>query len=106
MIYYFLNEDKTYRCCTCEEYQEQISLMLNTHTKSVDKTLKNDLVISTTWLGINHNFIDENIPLLFETMIFDKNGDSFYCKRYTTWDEAVQGHKNAIDWIDKGYIHE
>ncbi len=58
--------------------------------------------VSTVWLGTNHNY-GYGSPLLFETMIF--HGDSYadeYCERYSTWDEAVEGHKKAVQWVLDG----
>ena len=56
--------------------------------------------ISTIWMGLNHNYF-EGEPLLFETMIFSDDGE-IYCKRYSTWDEAMEGHKKAVQWVLDG----
>jgi hypothetical protein len=50
--------------------------------------------ISTVFLGLDHSFFSD-IPLLFETMIFGGR-DNRYQERYSTWDEAVKGHKRAV----------
>lgn len=50
--------------------------------------------VSTIFLGIDHNFWDNNKPLLFETMIFP---ECDYCERCATWDEALEQHKRAIE---------
>ena len=34
-------------------------------------------------------------PILFETMIFGGEHHE-YQERYTTWDEAIKGHKEAV----------
>lgn len=54
--------------------------------------------ISTVFLGLNHNFDDEGPPLLFETMVFlkDGKGGEDYMERYTTYKEAESGHKKAV----------
>ena len=51
--------------------------------------------ISTVFLGLDHNFTDRGPPILFETMIFDGNEDSFQ-RRYSTWDQAEHGHRVAV----------
>ena len=51
--------------------------------------------ISTVFLVIDHSFGD-GPPLLFETMIFGGTYDE-YQERYTTWDDAVDGHKYAVE---------
>jgi len=51
--------------------------------------------ISTTFLGIDHNFTGEGNPILFETMIFGGKYDQ-YTERYYSWEEAEEGHKAAV----------
>lgn len=68
------------------------------------KTTVGDYQVSTVDLGINHQF-DENLPpLYYETMIFPiANGEvhylELYCDRYTTEEEAREGHQKAIDYV-------
>ena len=48
-------------------------------------------IVSTIFLGLNHSFgLGE--PVLFETIVFDKNRDTLEELRYCTFDEAVHGH--------------
>lgn len=47
-------------------------------------------VVSTVFLGINHNF-GGGPPVLFETLIGDPDGEQ-EIYRYCTWDEAEKGH--------------
>lgn len=62
----------------------------------VDLTqLPNNVSVSTVFLGIDHNYGDGK-PILFETMIFGGEHDG-YQKRYSTWGQAEQGHKEAIE---------
>ena len=52
--------------------------------------------VSTVFLGIDHNHGD-GTPILFETMAFDDNGsDADMMVRYTTFDKAIQGHKQIV----------
>lgn len=67
------------------------------------------LFVSTVFLGIDHRFGGEGPPLLFETMIFGepepKELFGKVCEirpdldmyRYSTWAEAEQGHKVALE---------
>ena len=52
--------------------------------------------VSTVFLGIDHSFppSTEGEPILFETMIFGGEDDS-YQERYSTWEEAEAGHEQA-----------
>lgn len=57
--------------------------------------LPNGVYVSTIFLSIDHSFINNEKPILFETMIFGGEHDGFQ-ERYCTWDEAEEGHKQAI----------
>ena len=52
-------------------------------------------VISTVFLGLDHNPTGRGQPVLFETMIFGGWHDEFQV-RYRTYDEAEAGHKRAV----------
>ena len=62
--------------------------------KRVDETFINDVHISTVFLGMDHSF-GGGTPVLFETMIFGGKLND-YQWRYTTWDEAIEGHQKAV----------
>ena len=54
--------------------------------------------VSTVFMGTDHNFSDDGPPLLYETMIFGgKRNDEQ--ERYSTWDEAIAGHKRIVKEI-------
>ena len=58
--------------------------------------------VSTVFLGINHNFW-QGKPLLFETMVFTSKDDldEQDVNRYSTWEEALEGHKRMVKkWSD------
>lgn len=56
------------------------------------------ILISTVFLGIDHSFHKEGPPVVFETMIFGGRY-SDYQERYTTWDEAMEGHWRALTLV-------
>ena len=58
---------------------------------ALDETKK--IKVSTVFLGMDHNW-GEGPPLLFKTMIFGGKNDE-YQERYSTWEEAEEGHKKA-----------
>lgn len=100
-MYYFLNEDKTYNPCDLMTWANQFEFM----DRHVGDDCINDKRVSTIWLGLDHDLYGGK-PLLFETMVF-KNLEKglpseIYCIRYSTWDEAVEGHKKAIEWVLNG----
>lgn len=53
--------------------------------------------VSTVWLGLNHAF-RPGPPLIFETMIFGGPHNE-YQVRYTTEEEARQGHEVACQLV-------
>lgn len=56
-----------------------------------------NVFISTAFIGVNVNF-GEGLPLLFETMICGKDYDKKKW-RYSTYSEAVEGHKKAVEMV-------
>jgi hypothetical protein len=47
-------------------------------------------LVSTVFLGIDHQFFGNGPPLLFETMLFTPDGEEMV--RYSTWEQAERGH--------------
>ena len=64
--------------------------------RQVGRTMVGDLLVSTVFLGLDHNFYG-GPPLLFESMVFKDGLDTgILCWRYSTWEEAEGGHKAAV----------
>lgn len=56
-------------------------------------------MVSTVFLGLNHNWIPGGPPHIFETMVFgDPDYDQFQ-RRYSTWDEAKGGHALVLNHV-------
>jgi hypothetical protein len=51
--------------------------------------------VSTVFLGLDQRFDGGGLPILFETMVFGGEYDQGQW-RYSTWDEAVAGHAEAL----------
>lgn len=96
-IYYKLDENKNVIPSTMEE----CNIMLMEGDRIVAEDFINEKRISTVFLCIDHNFYGK-LPLVFETMVFDKNYHELYCRRYPTWKDAKEGHKQAIKWVEDG----
>ena len=71
--------------------------------RSVSRTHVGYNIVSTVFIGIDHNFDDSDSPMLFGTMIFQSTRRTFlldpevirtegYEERYSTWEEAEKGH--------------
>jgi hypothetical protein len=91
--YYKLNEDKTTSPCSQDEFIAQTT----SNAKHVDKTEKDGYNISTVFLGSDYNFQRTGAPILFETMIFDANGDDVFIDRYETYEDAKKGHDYCVE---------
>lgn len=89
MSNYILKDKRPVKCDNIIEWAKSFESM----NRTVAKTSKNDITVSTIFLGIDHAF-GNNEPLLFETMIFGGEHDE-YQWRYSTWEEAEKGHKEA-----------
>ena len=65
-------------------------------------TLPNGKWVSTVWLGLDHQF-GEGAPLIFETMVSQEKGgrQEEDTERYSTLEEAREGHKKMVDKWDK-----
>jgi hypothetical protein len=69
----------------------------NTNWKVEKTKISDEITVSTVFLGLDHNLSNEGPLLLFETMVFDGKLDQ-EMERYSTWQEAVEGH---IRWVDR-----
>lgn len=90
---YILNGKTPVECNDLMEWARQ----MEGKNRVVDQFQFGDVKVSTVFLGLDHSFGDGE-PLLFETMIFGGEHDQ-YQDRYSTWDEAVEGHKKACELI-------
>lgn len=86
---------------------------LGSKRKIVAQTEHQGYWISTVFLSLDHSFIPNGFvpkiskPVLWETMIFEQGdtGKETYQKRYTSYEDAVKGHQDAIDWLDEQIKH-
>ncbi len=102
--YYVLNTDKSVHPVTLIEWA---NFFENTDRHVRHTTIKKyNTRISTVFLGLDHGYpqwsghTNKYRPVLFETMIFcdDPEYDN-YMQRYSTWDEALEGHREVVRMI-------
>jgi len=86
--WYYLVNKKPVKC----ENMSDLS-RFSTEDRTVCKTKIGKVEVSTVFLGLDHRIFD-GPPLLFETMIFP---ECDYMERYSTWDEAAEGHWKAVN---------
>jgi hypothetical protein len=61
--------------------------------------------VSTVFLSLDHRFIGDGPPVLFETLVRGGNFDGVV-ERYCTWDEAEAGHKRMVELVMSGLIDQ
>jgi hypothetical protein len=57
-----------------------------------------DVCVSTVFLGLDHAW-NSSIPILWETMVFGGKNDQAYQERYASYEQALEGHQKAINFI-------
>jgi hypothetical protein len=77
-------------------YEDAAKKLFEEGGRRVDRTeLADGVYVSTVFLALNHAF-GSGPPVLFETMIFGGPHDE-YQERYTTVEEAREGHRRAVE---------
>lgn len=94
MSNYYILEGKTPKKVSLMEWARWYE-KANRHA---GKTTIGEVTVSTVFLGLDHSW-DGKIPILFETMIFGDDKFEDYQERYSTWDEAIEGHNKAVALI-------
>lgn len=96
---YILNEER--EAILCSDLMEW-----GRWFETADRHVANDMIgparVSTVFLGLDHNHFG-GVPLLFETMVFG-NGLEEYQERCSTWDQAIEQHKVACDWVRRNLL--
>ena len=67
----------------------------------IAKTQVGEAEVSTVFLGIDHSH-DGDVPILFETMIFEGPHDNS-TQRYATRADAALGHQRAVEAPRSGH---
>lgn len=102
-MYYKLDENKNVKPSSLEEWATFIEKRLPTNYWIVGKDDVNGYHISTVFIGLCHNSNPSSkVPIVFETMIFLNGETGFYQERYSTWEEAEEGHRRAVQWVKDG----
>ena len=78
------------------------------NSRKIAKTEIEGLLVSTVFLGIDHNFGGQGDPVLFETMVFldakDGGQDTrFQMRRSTTIEEAKRNHAIVVSEIRRRF---
>lgn len=63
--------------------------------------LPDGIRISTVWLGLDHN-LGEGRPLIYESMVFDKDRKELDQVRYATIEKALKDHDRLVKKWKRG----
>jgi len=96
-MWYKLDEDNNPIECSMREYTKWLDK--NPTKKAVRQEEIGKSYVSTVFLGLDHGY-KQGIPVLYETMIFGGKHDQ-YQERYTSLEDAVKGHKVAVELVKK-----
>jgi hypothetical protein len=67
-----------------------------TYAQIATDKLSSGHLISTIWIGIDHNCSGMGPPIIFETMVFNPQDEDLDQIRYATLEEAEAGHKKIV----------
>lgn len=94
--YYILNDQK--EVIPCSDIRTWGEMFKDTSRRVVASTKVGGIHVSTVFLGLDHNYLEEGPPLVFETLVF--GGDmSEEMERYSTWAEAEEGHLRMLEKV-------
>ena len=91
--------DKENNPMICDAFQDYLKWEEeNVNQKKVKQDTIGEILVSTVFLSLDHSFGGEK-PLLWETMIFGGEHDQ-YQDRYSSYEDALKGHQQALDLIN------
>ena len=102
---WYILEEHTPRAVDLADYIEWTKVAKQEgrdHRRVALSEVRPSVFVSTVFLGLDHGFGD--VPILFETMIYDDDGFWDYQNRYMSWEQAELGHEQAVDSVRKALI--
>lgn len=106
-MYYRLVGTETFPCDESDWHKKGVNL---TQSVAHDTILRGALSVSTVFLCIDHNHLMVGSPVLFETMVFEEQGNPFNGfvdgieTRYSTYAQAVSGHKQRVFGLNQAVL--
>jgi hypothetical protein len=105
--HYILDADNRPRPASLTEWAEWFGG--NFEKRRVAQTETRLFWVSTVFLGLDHRFSGDGPPILFETMVFERERqivklfgklrsfrEEMECLRYSSWDDAEAGHNATV----------
>lgn len=91
-MYYILDKNKKVITAGLNNWSKMFS---DSESRTVALTEVNGYRVSTVFLGLDHGF-SGGAPVVFETCIFSNHNDDGVFARYSTWEDAEIGHRDAL----------
>lgn len=98
--WYMLNEDFTVRkAFSISEYVDDKFTTENVILKQtrINEKKVNEKRLTTVFLGLDHNHHNSGKPVLFETILFTGNSSEDIREKYSTYEEALEGHERLYE---------
>lgn len=85
-----------------DDWQVWAAFFEQSARRSVATTRVGSYLVSTVFLGIDHNFRGDGPPVLWETMVFhDGHGSrDLDCRRYSSRQDALDGHAVTVALVE------
>lgn len=101
-MHYYIYNKETDELTMTEDSDKWTQWFRHFPNRCLAQDLVDNWMVSTVVLGINHNWLENGDPILFETMVFDKIGkplDEYTC-RYSSSKDAMEGHKQICSLVE------
>jgi hypothetical protein len=101
--WYILHDDHSVSKAVTEAEKFLAYKILGCNEKIVAQEHVGNKWVSTVFLGLDHSYCSTAVssPMIFETMVFEDDHCEG-CFRYSTWDEAVDGHRKVCSELQSG----
>lgn len=94
---YILKEDKS-KPIRCENLSEWGEFMGDLEKRRVANTTVRGCRVSTVFLGLDYG-TGNGEPILWETMVFPFSPEVDEMRRYTSYEDAIKGHKEIVEGL-------
>jgi len=96
-MYFKLDQEKNVIACEQEEWNKQKTILIA--QDEID-----GLIVSTVFIGkvCDCKGVNCGEPILFETLVLNKDCENIFDLSAKTWDESLEKHQLAIDWVKNG----
>jgi hypothetical protein len=84
----------------CDDLIKFGQFMEKSERRVVSKTQIGEYVVSTVFLGVDHGYHGDKVPVLFETAIFGQD-ETIIVRRYCSWKQAEKGHLHTCKYVDE-----